>query len=111
VGQLLTKPSVTFQQASLGVYSATGPIPATNQTINVARKRAGAVFASITQPLSTRYGLHLQWKALAFGVEATRQDQQKTRLEVVDQVRRIYYAVVQAQSALDSLESARGCGR
>jgi hypothetical protein len=72
-GQLLTKPSVTFQQGSLGVYPATGPIPATNQTINVARKPAGTVFASISQPLSTQYRLHLQLKALAFGVEATRQ--------------------------------------
>ena len=102
----LTKPSVTLQQGSLGVCPATGPIPATSQTINVARKPAGAVFASITQPLSTQYGLHLQLKALAFGAEATRQDQQKTRLEIVDQVRRAYYAVVQAQSALDSLEAS-----
>src|SRR5438067_1721312 len=37
-GQLLTKPSVTFQQGSLGVYPATGPIPATDQKITVARK-------------------------------------------------------------------------
>ncbi|MBV8832037.1 MAG: TolC family protein, partial [Acidobacteriaceae bacterium] len=105
-GQLLTKPSVTFQQGALGVYPATGPIPATNQTINVARKPAGMVFASISQPLSTQYRLHLQLKALAFGIEAKRQDQQKTRLEIVDQVRRAYYAVVQAQSGLDSLEAS-----
>lgn len=53
------------------------------------------------------YVLHLQLKALAFGVKATRQDQQKTRLEVVEQVRRAYYcAVVHAQSALDSLEAS-----
>jgi hypothetical protein len=31
-GQLLTKPSVTFQQGSLGVYPATGPIPAASET-------------------------------------------------------------------------------
>jgi outer membrane protein TolC len=105
-GQLLTKPSVTFQQGSLGVYPATGPIPATNQTINIPRKPAGAVSASLTQPLSTQYRLHLQLKALAFGLEATRQDQQKTRLEIVDQVRRAYYTVVQAQSALDSIEAS-----
>ena len=64
------------------------------------------VFASISQPLSTQYRLHLQLKALAFGVEATRQDQQKTRLEIVDQVRRAYYTLVRAQSTLDSLEAS-----
>src|SRR5271157_4260784 len=36
--QLLTKPSVTFPQGSLGVYPSVGPIPATNQTIDIARK-------------------------------------------------------------------------
>jgi outer membrane protein TolC len=58
----------------------------------------------VAQPLSTQYQLHLQLKALAFGVEGTRQDQEKTRLEIVDQVRRAYYDVVEAQSALDSLQ-------
>jgi outer membrane protein TolC len=105
-GQLLTKPSVTFQQGSLGVYSGVGPIPATNQKIEIARKPAGAVFGSITQPLSTQYKLHLQLRAQSLGLEATRQEQQKTRLELVDQVRKAYYAVVQAQSAVESLEAS-----
>ena len=89
-GQLLTHPSVTFQQGSLGVYPGVGPIPGTDQKINVARKPAGSLFASITQPLSTQYRLHLQLKALSLGLQATRQEQEKTRLEVIDQVRRAY---------------------
>ncbi|MBV9677630.1 MAG: TolC family protein, partial [Acidobacteriaceae bacterium] len=105
-GQLLTRPSVTFQQGSLGVYPNTGPIPATDQKIRVARTTSGVVFASVMQPLSTQYRIHLQLKALALGVAATRQEEQKTRLEVVDQVRRAYYTVTQAQSALDSLEAS-----
>ena len=105
-GRLLTKPSVTSQQGSLGVCPVTGPSPATNQTIHVAGTPAGAAFVSITQPLSTQYGWHLEWKTPALGVEATRQDQPKTRLEVVDQVRRAYHAVAEAQSALDSLEAS-----
>jgi outer membrane protein TolC len=105
-GQLLTRPSVTFQQGSLGVYSATGPIPATDQKIEVARKPAGAMSASVLQPLSTQYRIHLQLKALALGVAATRQDEEKTRLEVVDRVRQAYYTVVEAQSTLDSLDAS-----
>ena len=84
--QLLTKPSVTFPEGSLGVYGATGPIPATNQKVEIARKPAGIVNVSVAQPLSTQYQLHLQLKALELGLEGTRQDQEKTRLEVVDQV-------------------------
>jgi outer membrane protein TolC len=105
-GQLLTKPSVTFPQGSLGVYSATGPIPATDQTIHVAQKPVGVVFGSVMQPLSTQYRLHLQLKALSLGVDATRQDREKTRLEVIDQVRRAYNEVAEAQSALNSLQSS-----
>lgn len=104
--QLVTKPSVTFPAGSLGVYSATGPIPSTNKKIEIARKPAGTVDLSVSQPLTTQYELHLRLKALDLGVQATRQDQQKTRLEVVDQVRRAYYVVVEAQRALDSLQAS-----
>jgi outer membrane protein TolC len=104
--QLVTKPSVTYPAGSLGVYSATGPIPATNQKVEIPRKPVGIVNVLVAQPLSTQYQLHLQLKALALGLEVTRQDQVKTRLEVVDQVRRAYYSVVEAQSALDSLQAS-----
>ena len=104
--QLVTKPSVTFPAGSLGVYSATGPIPSTNQKIEIPRKPAGTVDIAVAQPLSTQYQLHLQLKALALGVETTRQDQERTRLQVIDWVRRAYYAVVEAQSMLDSLQAS-----
>jgi outer membrane protein TolC len=104
--QLVTKPSVTYPAGALGVYSATGPIPATNQKVEIPRKPVGIVNVSVAQPLSTQYQLHLQVKALELGLEGTRQNQVKTRLEVVDQLRRAYYAVVEAQSALDSLQAS-----
>jgi outer membrane protein TolC len=104
--QLVTKPSVTYPAGALGVYRATGPIPATNQTVEIPQKPVGTVSVLLAQPLSTQYQLHLQLKALALGLEGTRQDQEKTRLEVIDQVRRAYYAVVEAQSALDSLQAS-----
>jgi outer membrane protein TolC len=104
--QLVTKPSVTYPAGALGVYSATGPIPAMNQKVEIPRKPVGIVNVSVAQPLSTQYQLHLQLKALELGLEGTRQDQVKTRLDVVDRVRRAYYAVVEAQSALDSLQAS-----
>jgi outer membrane protein len=104
--QLFTKPSITYPAGAFGTYSATGPIPATNQKVEIARKPVGIFDFSVSQPLSTQYQLHLQLKALALGLEGTRQDQEQTRLEVVDQVRRAYYAVAEAQSALDSLQAS-----
>jgi outer membrane protein TolC len=104
--QLVTKPSVTYPAGSLGAYSATGPIPATDQKVEIPRKPVGTVNVLVAQPLSTQYQLHLQLKALALDLEGTRQDQEKARLEVVDQVRRAYYAVVEAQSVLESLQAS-----
>ena len=104
--QLVTKPSITFPAGSLGVYGATGPIPATNQKVEIARRPTGTVNVSVAQPLSTEYQLNLQLKALQLGLEGTRQDQKKMRLEVVDSVRRAYYVVVEAQSALNSLQAS-----
>jgi outer membrane protein len=104
--QLLTKASLTFPEGSLGTYSATGPIPSTNQKTEIPRKPAGNFDVSVVQPLSTQYQLHLQLEALSLGLQATRQEEQRTRLEVIDQVRRAYYGVVEEQSALDSLKAS-----
>lgn len=104
--QLVTKPSITFPAGSLGTYSGTGPIPGTDQKIEVPRKPAGTLNVLVAQPLSTQYQLHLQLKALAVGLEGTRQDQEKTRQELVGQVRRAYYAVIETQSVLDSLQAS-----
>ena len=104
--QLVTKPSITYPAGSLGVYGATGPIPATDMKVEIPRKPTGTVNVSVAQPLSTQYQLHLQLKALDLGLQGKRQDEEKTRLEVVDKVRRAYYGVVEAQSALDSLQAS-----
>jgi serine/threonine-protein kinase len=83
---------LTFPADSLGTYAATGPIPSTNQKIEIARKPAGTLDVAVVQPLSTQYQLHQQLKALELGVQATRQDQEKTRLEAVDQAARWHSA-------------------
>ena len=75
--QLVTKPSVTFPAGSMGSYTATGPIPSTDQKIEIPRKPAGTIDIAVAQPLSTQYQLHLQLKALALGVEGTRRTRRR----------------------------------
>ncbi|HMJ63644.1 MAG TPA: TolC family protein [Bryobacteraceae bacterium] len=104
--QLLTRPSLTFSRGAFGNFPATGPIPATDQAITIARRPVGVIVASVTQPLSQQYKLHLQLSALSLGVAGSREDERKKRLETIDQVRRAYYGVVDAQSQLDSLEAS-----
>jgi outer membrane protein TolC len=104
--QLLTRPSLTFAQGSLGNYPATGPIPGADQKIEVARKPVGIVVASVSQPLTTQYKIHMQLKALELSGMATREDERKQRLETIDKVRRAYYDVAKAQSELDSAKAS-----
>jgi len=104
--QLLTRPSLTFARGAFGDFPSTGPIPATDQSITIARRPVGVIVASVTQPLSQQYRLHLQLSALSLGVAGSREDERKKRLETIDQVRRAYYDVADAQSQLDSLEAS-----
>jgi outer membrane protein TolC len=101
-GELLTKPSITFAAGSLGTYPATGPIPGTNQTITIPRTFVELVSASVTQPLTTEYKTALQLKGLSLGLAGAKEDERKQRLATIDDVRRAYYSVVEAQSQLDS---------
>ena len=66
----------------------------------------GIVVASVIQPLSTQYKLGLQLNALTLALESSREDERSKRLETIDQVHRAYYAIVEAQSQLDSLKAS-----
>src|SRR6185295_17876284 len=82
--QLLTRPSVSFPAGSFGTYPATGPIPSTD---------------TITQPLTQLHKAGLGVKANQLTRDADRQQLRAQRASVAYDVRRLYYAVLQSQSA------------
>jgi outer membrane protein TolC len=104
--QLLTRPSITFPAGSFGSFPGTGLIPATATTISAPRRPVALVFASILQPLSAQYRLHLQLKAMSLGVEGAREDERKKRQETANEVRRIYFEIAAAQSDLAALAAS-----
>lgn len=85
--------SFTLPTAALGTYPATGPIPATNTSITTSQSFAEMSSATIAQPLSQLYKIHLSVEIArserAMAVESGRQQNQS----VTDQVRQSYHQI------------------
>lgn len=104
--QLLTPVSVTFPAGAFGDYSGTGPIPAADTKVTTPRRVSLYLSAQATQPLSQLFALNLGVKLSAAGVSLAAESVRATRLAVVHNVRRQYYAVQQTASELESADYA-----
>jgi outer membrane protein len=105
-GEFLGPVNFVFPPGVWGVYPATGPIPATSSTISSPRYPFSLINGSITQPLT-----ELPRIRLAVRMRETERDEARAKLEaarqaVVSDVRKLYYGILQTQSALTSNESS-----
>ncbi|HEU0007342.1 MAG TPA: TolC family protein [Terriglobia bacterium] len=105
-GQLLTKPSVTFDRGVFGTYPGVGPIPGEETKVDIPRRPTAFVFGQILQPLSQQYWLGLQVKALDLGRQLEAAKLAERRAAVAEQVRKAYYRLLETQSALESVEQS-----
>ena len=105
-GQLLTKPTVTFDQGVFGTYPGVGPIPGKETKVNIPRKPTAFMFGQILQPLSQQYrlGLGVKLHDLDRQIESAKLAEQ--RAAVAEQVRKAYYRLLETQSALESVEQS-----
>src|ERR1700728_2100316 len=105
-GEFLGPVNFVFPPGVWGVYPATGPIPATSSTISSPRYPFSLINGSITQPLT-----ELPRIRLAVRMRETQRDEARAKLEaarqaVVSDVRKLYYGILQTQSALTSNEGS-----
>lgn len=105
-GQLLTKPSVTFDRGVFGTYPGVGPIPGEETKVDIPRRPTAFVFGQILQPLSQQYRLGLQVKALDLGRQLEAAKLAERRADVAEEVRKAYYRLLETQSALESVEQS-----
>ena len=103
-GQLLTKPGLSFPAGSLGSLSDGTLLPSESTTVRAARRPAAFVFGQINQPLTQQYRIHLELKSLLTEQAITNEKRRLSEQDVVSQVRRTFYQIVQAQSALANAE-------
>src|SRR4030095_1244430 len=103
-GQLLTKPSVTFDQGVFGTYPGVGPIPGEETKVHIPRKPTAFVFGQIMEPLSQQYRLGLGVKFHDLGRQLEEAKLAERRVAVAEQVRKAYYRLLETQSGLERVE-------
>ncbi|MBI4908896.1 MAG: TolC family protein [Acidobacteria bacterium] len=103
--QSLASLGLTFPQGSLGVYPGTGPIPGESTTLSGPLQPAGIFYASVTQPLSQQHKIGLGIQLARVGADIAGEAIRSKRLTTVNEVRRLYYGVLQAESGQRSLQA------
>jgi len=100
--ELLTPLDFTIRAGTLGTFSATGPIPAKDSVIHTPARPVAIASATVTQPLTQLIRIDLSIKQQKLESQLSQQNYFEREQELVDEVRRAYYAILQSQSELES---------
>jgi outer membrane protein len=103
--QLLTPLDFTIKAGQLGTFPATGPIPESNTNLHTPARPIAIASVTATQPLTQLLRIHLFVAEQRLRVDSTQLSFDQDEQKLVDDVRRAYYAVLQAQSQLESQQS------
>ena len=103
--QSLANLGLTFPQGSLGVYPGTGPIPGNSTKLTSPLQPAGIFYASVTQPLSQQHKIGLGIKLARVGADIADETVRSRQQTAVNEVRRLYYGILQAESGQRSLQA------
>jgi outer membrane protein TolC len=103
--QSLAHLGLTFPSGSLGVYPGIGPIPGKSTTLTGPLQPAGIFYASIAQPLSQQHKIGLGIKLARVGADMANETVRSRQQTAVNEVRRIYYGILQAESGQRSLKA------
>ena len=98
--ELLTPVGFTFPAGAFGVYPGTGPIPSTDMRITTPRQPTAYLSAQVSQPLSQLVRIGLGIRTAVAGRDIDRERVRAQQLSLVSSVKRLYFAILQTQSAL-----------
>jgi outer membrane protein TolC len=100
--ELLTPLDFTIKSGTLGTFPATGPIPAKDSEIHTPARPVAISSITATQPLTQLLRIDLSIKQQKLGVELSQQSFFIHEQDLVNEVRRGYYAILQSQSEIES---------
>jgi len=103
-GRVVTPIRLTFPEGAFGDFPATGPIPAEDTVVEAPRATSAFVVATLAQPLSQLYKIGLGVRVNELTRAIDRERLRAERAAVVSDVKRLYYALVQNQSAFQAAE-------
>jgi outer membrane protein TolC len=100
--ELLTPLNFTIKSGTFGSFPATGPIPAKDSQIHTPARPVAIASVTATQPLTQLLRIDLAIKQQKLGVELSQQSYFIREQDLVNEVRRGYYAILQSQSEIES---------
>jgi outer membrane protein len=104
--QLITPVDFAFPQGAFGDFPGIGPIPATDTDVSVPRQLTYYFASQMSQPITQLFRVNLGIDS-AVATRAIEQEHlQSQRLSVVNSVKRLYFAVLQTESALEATDQA-----
>ena len=105
-GTLLAPFTFRFAQGSLGYLPTAGPIPPQDSTITTNPGLSTVVYASVVQPLTQLRRLSFGERAIARGGDLATEQGRLKDAELVTNVRKLYYGIVQADAAVRALDDS-----
>ena len=103
-GRVVTPIRLTFPEGAFGTFPATGPIPAEDTVVEAPKATSAFLMATLAQPLSQLYKIGLGVRVNELSRAIDREKLREERAAVVSDVKRLYYALVQNQSAFQAAE-------
>ncbi len=100
--QLLRPIDITFPRGAFGTFENIGPVPGADATITTPSRMSLISTFQASQPLTPLIKLTLNVKMSEAAQAKAREQLRDGELALIGEVRRAYYDLVQAQSALDA---------
>jgi outer membrane protein TolC len=105
-GQQLVSPDFTFTKGVLGNYANVGPIPDRDIKMSTPSRPTAILFGQVTQPISQLHRIRLNIKLAGLSTDVAREQLRGEEQSVINNVKRTYYAIVETESALQSVRQA-----
>jgi outer membrane protein TolC len=102
--QQLTPIDFTFERGVFGTFPGIGPIPAEDTKLTTPLKPTAIFVTRVTQPLTKLFTINLNLKQLELKTEIAREEARAKRQQIVRDVKRAYFALLQTESALVAAE-------
>jgi outer membrane protein len=100
--ELLTPLDFTIKAGELGTFPATGPIPSGNTDLHTPARPVAVASITLTQPLTQIPRIRLGVAEQRLNEDLSRQTYAERDQQLVRDIRRAYYSVLQSQSQAES---------
>ncbi len=104
--RLLRSVDFEFNKGSLGTIPGTGPIPSVDTKISTPPQLHVYITGSVAQPLTQLYRIWLGIRLTGVNHEVAQEELQSQRQSIANKVKRVYFGLLQTQSALEATEEA-----